>query len=326
MLGTKRFAAGYNTITAAVASQDLMHGRSISQFDAFAFSSRENRARQSARVDRTFAWKPCGGRCTRRHTGFNLASLRDRNELGGKAGLSMACYRSATLALPIKPKIEPQCAIAAKLCRQARSLFDRFHESRVNCEAHSGERKHEKIVRGFRLRREHPGSGPRSLLPGDLAINDQDTELASRELEGQRPANNSPAHNDGVERLHKFILSGFQTGPRAARHAATRRDRSEAGAETGVSLKRFNQFDGDQLRLLSQILRTGIVGGLQSFACLSDESSDLFHHFLLCRAQLVDASLLQIFLGLADAVIRPVFVRGLIRLGDLRRNLGWCRA
>jgi hypothetical protein len=58
MLGTKRFAAGYNTITAAVASQDLMHGRSVSEFDAFAFSTRKNRTRQSARINRTFVWKP----------------------------------------------------------------------------------------------------------------------------------------------------------------------------------------------------------------------------------------------------------------------------
>jgi hypothetical protein len=94
----------------------------------------------------------------------------------------------------------------------------------------------------------------------------------------------------------------------------------------GVSLESFDQFDGDQLRLLSQILRASVVGGLQSFARLCDESSDLFHHFLLRRAQLVDASLLQIFLGLVDAVIRPMFVRGLIGLGNLRRNLWWCRA
>jgi hypothetical protein len=124
-----------------------------------------------------------------------------------------------------------------------------------------------------------------------------------------------------------FTNSSYQDfKPNRGQRAAMRRDRSEAGANTGVSLKRFDQFDGDQLRLLSQILRAGIIGGLQSFACLCDESLDLLHHFLLRRAQLVDASLLQIFLGLVDAVIRPVFVRGLIRLGNLRRNLGWCRA
>ena len=87
------------------------------------------------------------------------------------------------------------------------------------------------------------------------------------------------------------------------------------------SLKRINELDRKQPRLLREILRAGPVAGFTRVVGLGQKAADFLYQIMLGRAELLVIYLLKIFFGDIDVVIGLVRVTRLIVGRELRRNL-----
>src|SRR5260370_4428422 len=85
--------------------------------------------------------------------------------------------------------------------------------------------------------------------------------------------------------------------------------------------ERLNEFDRQDLGLLSQIPRTDPVAGAYCLMSLGEESGDLTDQIILRGTKLAAISGLQIALGHADIIGGGANGGGLVFCRELRRNL-----
>src|SRR5260370_7183812 len=85
--------------------------------------------------------------------------------------------------------------------------------------------------------------------------------------------------------------------------------------------ERLDEFDRQDLSLLSQILRTDPVAGAYCLMSLGEESGDLTDQIILRGTKLAAISGLQIALGHADIIGGGANGGGLVFCRELRRNL-----
>ena len=194
-------------------------------------------------------------------------------------------------------------AARAKAGAQARRIFHRIHKYRIQRQAGAPQRNKGNRRRAIRSGRQHPRRRPGRFTHKFLAIQHGNAQIASRQIERHRSADDAPANDHDIVRFHANILSAISStgfslwvfacqdtnapsglGPPQAEACAT--IQASFGAKFGfcrkfpASLKRFDEFRGKHARLFGQVLSAHPIIGHDGFVRLAEESFDFFRQDL----------------------------------------------
>src|SRR5258707_15857967 len=124
----------------------------------------------------------------------------------------MQCDYGAELFPRIPRKKRLQRALWPVTHTLARDFLDCAHEFGIQPHARFGQWHQRNHRNALRRRRENPGSCPRCLLPGLLAVEHSDAETSACKLKRDRSADQSATSNGDVKLLHAAILAQLCAG------------------------------------------------------------------------------------------------------------------
>jgi hypothetical protein len=250
-------------------------------------------------------------------------------------------HERAQFALRVATEYDLDRAACPITGTQPRRIFYRANKFRIHPEARARQWNQRNRRRAIRSGRQHsrgcPGSFARQFLP----VQHSNAQMAPRQIESNRSADDAPADDQDIESFHDSILSALMISGdlyllRWANVAPAQGDTldSPMGIRFCIlmleeiaktDLKRFHEFSGKHARFFGEILRADPIVGQDGLVSLFEESIYFFRQVRLRRVELLSIPDLQILFRGCDVFGCASFRRFQVAGGKLRRNLRRCR-